>query len=63
MASSVYYTASRLFPAKATYIDAAVLSDDDTLGTTETPDEDVEKASVDKVFVQQELRPTMTRLM
>ena len=56
VASSVYYTASVLFPAKETYINAAVLPDDAIRDVAEMESEDMEKASVEKAIVQDEIK-------
>lgn len=48
VAASVYYVTSALFPAKETYLDAAILADD-AHGTTSSASDDIEKSSLEEM--------------
>lgn len=55
LASTIYYVCSTLFPAKETYMDAAILPDDAATQPDERDSDDLEKSSFEKGDVQADI--------
>lgn len=53
----MYYITSTLWPAKETYLDAAILADD---VVAESESEDMEKTSLDKTAVHADAKSTLS---
>lgn len=60
VAATVYYVTSTLFPAKETFVPHAVLPDDISQHAGERTSDDLEKASLDKVGVREEVKSTLS---
>jgi nucleobase:cation symporter-1, NCS1 family len=56
VASTVYYITSTLFPAKETYLDAAILPDDASMEAEGRESEDLENASMEKDGLKAEVK-------
>ena len=60
VASTVYYIASTLFPAKETFIPRAILPDDVIAHADERDSEDLEKSSLDKDGIHAEVKSSLS---